>query len=90
MGEVPVLQLYQDTAGVLARVKAGEHVSITERGRVVAHLTPASPGPLADLVARGTVRPPTVDTPLDAPRGPVRTDDEAGELLERLRDEERF
>ena len=31
----------QNTAGVLARVKRGEHINITERGAVAARLLPA-------------------------------------------------
>ncbi len=89
MAEVPVRALNQDTSGVLARVKAGEHLTITERGRPVARLVPALPAGLADLVATGRVAPPTIDGPLPRPSGPVRTEHEAGELLRGLRDEER-
>lgn len=83
-------ELNQDTAGVLARVKAGEHLAVTERGRVVAHLSPADPVVLADLVATGRVRPPTLAGPPPRPTGPVRTKHEAGALLGALRDDERF
>jgi antitoxin (DNA-binding transcriptional repressor) of toxin-antitoxin stability system len=31
MSEVPVRELNQDTAGVLARVKRGEEIDVTER-----------------------------------------------------------
>jgi prevent-host-death family protein len=89
VAEVPVRALNQDTSGVLARVKAGEHLTITERGRPVARLVPAVAAGLADLVAGGRVEPPTLAGPLPRPTGPVRTDREAGELLEGLRDEER-
>ena len=34
-------ELNQNTAGVLARVKRGEQIDITERGAVVARLVPA-------------------------------------------------
>lgn len=55
-------ELNNTTAAVLARVKRGEHVVVTERGRVVAQLVPAEPHPLAHLVARGTLHPPTALT----------------------------
>ncbi|MCD2194005.1 type II toxin-antitoxin system prevent-host-death family antitoxin [Actinomycetospora endophytica] len=89
MAEVPVRTLNQDTAGVLARVKAGEHLAVTERGQVVAYLTPAVPAALADLVTSGRVRPPTLHGPLPRPGGPVRPELDAGALLRELRDDER-
>ncbi|HEU4360139.1 MAG TPA: type II toxin-antitoxin system prevent-host-death family antitoxin, partial [Mycobacterium sp.] len=46
MSEVPVRELNQNTAGVLARVKRGEHIEITERGTVIARLVPAQDNPL--------------------------------------------
>jgi prevent-host-death family protein len=90
VAEVPVRALNQDTAGVLARVKAGEHVVVTERGRAVAYLTPAVPAALADLVTTGRVRPPSLSGPLPRPVGPVRTDLEAGALVREQRDDERY
>ncbi|AHI00176.1 type II toxin-antitoxin system prevent-host-death family antitoxin [Kutzneria viridogrisea] len=90
MSEVPVRQLNQDTAGVLARVKRGEEVEITERGVVVARIVPPTPQPLADRIASGKLRLPTVGGPMPRPRGPVRADHEAGELVSGLRDEERY
>ncbi|MGH3538880.1 MAG: type II toxin-antitoxin system Phd/YefM family antitoxin, partial [Pseudonocardiaceae bacterium] len=47
MSEVPVRELNQNTAGVLARVKRGEELDITERGAIIARLVPAQPHPLA-------------------------------------------
>jgi prevent-host-death family protein len=40
---VSVTELNQQTAGILKRVKAGQTVAITERGKVVAFLTPPPP-----------------------------------------------
>ncbi|HXT44508.1 MAG TPA: type II toxin-antitoxin system prevent-host-death family antitoxin [Pseudonocardiaceae bacterium] len=89
MNEVPVRELNQNTAGVLARVKRGEEVDITERGKVIARLVPAQRHPLADLIASGKLRPPKTRGAVPRPTGPVRTDHEAGELVRELRDEER-
>lgn len=75
---------------LLARVKKGEHVVITERGQAIAHLSPIVPAPLAELVAAGRVKPPSIFGTLPVPSGPVRDDREAGELLQRMREEERF
>lgn len=90
MGEVAVRELNQGTARVLARVKQGEEIDITERGVVVARLVPAQPSPLTRLLSTGKLRPPLTTGPIPHPRGEVRTDQEAGELLEGLRDEERY
>lgn len=90
MAEVPVRELNQDTAGVLARVKGGEHLTVTERGRVVAHLSPAVPSALAEAVRTGRVLLPTLSGPLPRPTGAVRTDRDAGALLAEMRDDERF
>jgi prevent-host-death family protein len=89
MSEVPVRELNQNTAGVLARVKGGEAIDITERGTVVARLVPAEPHPLAELVRSGKLRPASVTGPAPRPTGYVHTDHEAGELLSEMRDEER-
>lgn len=90
MSEVRVRELNQDTAGVLARVKRGEEIDITERGTVIARLIPAQPHPLADLISAGKLQPATRQGPIPRPTGPIRTDNEAGELLRQLRDEERY
>ena len=89
MAEVPVRVLNQGPAKVLARVKAGEEITLTERGVVIAHIVPASAGPLDDLVSAGRVRPATVHG--RAPRPTIRSRDgsEAGALLRDMRDEER-
>jgi prevent-host-death family protein len=89
MAEVPIRELNQETAKVLARVKRGEEVDITERGVVVARLVPAEPSPIGRLLATGNLRPPRATGPLARPRGDVRSTQESGELLEQLRDEER-
>lgn len=83
-------ELNQNTAGVLARVKSGEQIDITERGAVIARLVPAQVNPLAELIASGKLRPASVGGPVPRPTGPVRADNEAGELMRRLRDDERY
>lgn len=89
MAEVSIRELNQATAKVLARVKQGEEVDVTERGVVVARLVPAEPSPIGRLLATGNLRPPRATGPLVRPKGDVRTAQESGELLEQLRDEER-
>jgi prevent-host-death family protein len=90
---IPVRQLNQDTAGVLARVERGESLEITSRGRPVARLVPAtSPGleELDDLIAAGRVVPATLSAPFTVPSGPIDAGVDAGEQLSALRDEERW
>lgn len=83
-------ELNQNTAGVLARVKRGEELEITERGTVIARLVPAQDDPLTEMIRSGLLRPATVRGPAPRPGGPVLTDHEAGELLRDLRDDERY
>jgi prevent-host-death family protein len=90
MAEVPIRTLNQDTARVLARVKKGEEIEITERGVVIARLVPVEPSPLGRLLSTGRLRPSRVEGAMPHPKGEVRTDHEAGALLEQLRDEERY
>jgi prevent-host-death family protein len=90
MAEVPIRMLNQETARVLARVKHGEEIEITERGVVVARLVPAQPSPTARLLATGSFRPARLTRSFSRPKGEVRTDHEAGALLEQMRDEERY
>ena len=81
-------ELNQNTAGVLARVKRGEQIEITERGVVVARLVPARENPLAEMIGAGRLHPATLSGPAPRPSGPIRTDHEAGQLLRELRDSE--
>ena len=90
MSEVPVRELQQNTAGVLARVKLGEHIDITERGAVVARLLPAEENPMAALINTGKLRPAALSGTAPRPSGPVKTDHQAGQLLRELRDTERY
>jgi prevent-host-death family protein len=90
MSDVPVRELNQNTAGVLARVKRGEQIDITERGVVVARLIPAQDHPLAELINSGKLHPATLAGPAPRPSGPVNTEHEAGKLLRALRDDERY
>lgn len=90
MSEVGIRELNQDTSGVLARVKHGDTIDVTERGTVIARLVPAQPGPMSDLIASGALRPATAKGPIPRPAGPVRTANEAGEVLREMRDDERF
>jgi prevent-host-death family protein len=90
MSEVPVRELNQDTAGVLARVKRGEHLDITERGVVIARILPAEPSPFSELIASGRLHPATLSGPLKPPTGPIRANADAGSQVRADRDSERY
>lgn len=57
MNEVSIRTLNQETSKVLARVKRGEEINLTERGKVIARIIPASAGPLDSLISTGSVQP---------------------------------
>ncbi len=90
MEQVPVRELNQDTAGVLARVERGETVEITRHGKVIGRIVPATVAGLDDWIARGRVVPATAARPIPMPTQPATPGDEAGQLLRELRDEERW
>jgi prevent-host-death family protein len=90
MGTVPVRALNQDTAGVLARVESGETIEITRHGVVIGRIVPAVSAEMDDLIAAGKLTPATVVGPWVVPSGPTHTGLEAGELIRRLRDDERY
>lgn len=75
---------------MLARVKRGEEITLTERGEVIARIIPASAGPLDALISAGRVRPATGRGPAPRPTITMRGDLDAGRLLERMRAEERY
>lgn len=64
MRQVPVRELNQHTADVLARVEAGERVAITRNGTRVAILEPVVPEPLSALIESGELRPAQARLPL--------------------------
>jgi prevent-host-death family protein len=73
---------------LLAGVKAGEEVVVTDRGRPVARIVPYSPGgdELDDLVRKGQVRRSKGPLPADFWAQPRAIDDE-GSLLRALLEE---
>lgn len=90
MSDVSIRTLNQETSKVLSRVKSGEEITVTERGQVIARITPAAPGPLNRLISAGRVRPATARGPAPRPTIPMHGGPDAGALLERMRDEERY
>jgi prevent-host-death family protein len=61
MSEVGIRALKQNASAVVASVSKGEVVTITDRGRPVAQLSPLPSGRLAGLLASGRARAPRRD-----------------------------
>jgi prevent-host-death family protein len=87
MAEVGIRALKQNASAVVAEAAAGQTVTITDRNRPVAQLTPIPSAPLQQLVSAGQVRPAKVRiTDLDPPEpGPALS---VALLVQR--DEERY
>lgn len=90
MERVAIRTLNQHTTDVIARVERGEVVEITNRGRPVARIVPISTDTMADLIADGVALPPTITGPIPMPTVEAEAGSEAGALVSRLRDEERW
>ncbi|GAB1816071.1 type II toxin-antitoxin system Phd/YefM family antitoxin [Mycobacterium sp. MUNTM1] len=90
MSEVSIRILNQETSKVLARVKGGEEITITERGEVIARIMPASAGPLDTLISSGRVQPATMRGPAPRPTIAMHGGLDAGALLEQMRGQERY
>lgn len=54
---VGMRELSQRTARIMALVRAGETVEVTDRGKVVARIVPAADDRYQQLVAAGVIRP---------------------------------
>lgn len=76
-------ELNQQTARVLARVAAGEHLTVTDRGRPIAELTPPAADVWSQLVASGQVQLPTTSGALSRPT--VKATKTTREILDDLR-----
>jgi prevent-host-death family protein len=90
---VGLRELRHNTGEVLARVRRGETVDVTEYGRLVARIVPVEqrePAPVLDrLAAAGRLRP--AQRPGYRPRiRPGTGTDQLGDALAALRDEERW
>ncbi len=77
MRQVPVRELNQHTADVLARVEMGERVEITRNGTPVAIIEPVQPNAARRLIESGELRPARGPLPLLSP-GEAAASDSAG------------
>ncbi|KAA8970399.1 type II toxin-antitoxin system Phd/YefM family antitoxin [Mycobacterium sp.] len=86
---IGVRELRQNASRYLARVRSGEVVGVTQRGRLVARLVPVTTDRWADLVASGEVLPARTSHE-DVLANPPRDYGFSGsEELQRLRRDER-
>ncbi|WP_341940635.1 type II toxin-antitoxin system prevent-host-death family antitoxin [Microbacterium sp. LWH10-1.2] len=83
MATVTRTELNQQTAKVLARVAAGETLTITDRGRPIAQLSPPQASVWDDLIAAGHVRLPSQSGALNIQR--VKLDQTSAEIINDLR-----
>ena len=60
MTKVTRTELNQQTARVLARVQSGEDVTVTDRGRPIARITPVDSDRRSRRVTSGALRPASV------------------------------
>jgi prevent-host-death family protein len=74
MRQIPVRELNQHTADVLARVEMGERVEITRNGIRVAIIEPAQPDPLSALIDLGELRPARGSLPMIPESEPLAAD----------------
>ncbi|MES2867079.1 type II toxin-antitoxin system Phd/YefM family antitoxin [Microbacterium profundi] len=83
MADVTKTELNQQTARVLARVAAGERLTVTDRGRPIAELSPPAKDTWAELVASGQVTVPNANGALRLPA--VKSGKTSREILDDLR-----
>ncbi|MDQ0614421.1 prevent-host-death family protein [Microbacterium sp. W4I4] len=83
MANVTKTELNQQTARVLARVAAGETLTVTDRGRPIAQLSPPEADTWADLVASGRVTLPKTSGALRIPA--TKTSKTSQQILDDLR-----
>ncbi|HZI98979.1 MAG TPA: type II toxin-antitoxin system prevent-host-death family antitoxin [Actinomycetales bacterium] len=89
MERIGVRELRQHASRYLARVKGGETVEVTERGRLVALLVPPGPatGARERLIADGRLIPAAEPFRLPSPVSPPPGAPSTGEILDDLREE---
>lgn len=84
---VGIRELKQQTSAVVARVVAGETITVSDRGRPVARLVPLAPTRYESMADQGRVRKPKRRMQ-DLPQ--PRAGKCLGQALSDLRDDERF
>jgi prevent-host-death family protein len=89
MTRIGIRELRQNASRYLEKVKAGEVVEVTQRGKLIALLVSPSPthSERDRLVSAGRLAPATSVFQLPERRHTARTDSEASEALSNLRED---
>ncbi|WP_419915395.1 type II toxin-antitoxin system Phd/YefM family antitoxin [Candidatus Poriferisodalis sp.] len=94
MAEVGIRALKQNASEVVARVEAGEEITVTNRGRPVAKIVPHVSKPrqsrIEEMIARGEITPATGDIRDFLPPPPAPPGRSLSEVLLEMRAEERY
>lgn len=91
MSEVGIRALKQNASKVVARAAAGDVITVTDHGRPVVRLVPIRTSRFEEMIHAGIVDP--VEQPLSdlpAPREPLPGEPQPSEILEGMRDSERY
>ena len=85
MSTIGIRELKQNASAAVARAAAGETLTVTDRGRPAAQLSPLPTSPLASLLESGAARPARTDLaevpePLPAAGGRSSLSDALAEL----------
>jgi len=87
MTEVGIRELKQNASAVVAQAAAGESITITDRKRPVAQMTPLRSSRLESLISQGKARPAKIDI---ADLEPAAAGPDLSAVLAAMRDDERL
>ena len=90
MGPVGIRELRQTAAQVVAKVAAGQVITITDRGRPVAQMSPLVSSSIERLRERGLITPATRTFEEYCASTKPTTGPPLSPVLQQLRDEERY
>ena len=90
METVGIRELRQNASQVVAKVAAGEVITITDRGRPVAQMSPLASSSIERLRERGLITPATRNFEEYCASTKPTTGPPLSPVLQQLRDEERY
>ncbi len=91
MAEVGIRALKQNASQVVARAAAGDVITVTDRGRPVARIVPIRTSRIQELLGAGVGTARTMAlADLSAPRAARRGEETPSDVLQELRDGERY